>query len=130
MNTTFTKETLTCWIFGMMYLAKEDVNFDAHYFTPTEQSKFSIVGGWQSGFEPSDADLFCLSKSNPGYGMCIKICLNNGECVCADFETLSLPVDRNGEVDDVGIALEWEDDPAKVAEFFMIEWERLMESYS
>jgi hypothetical protein len=35
---------------------------------------------------------------------------------------------EDGEVDDNCIALEWHDDPAKVAEFFMIEWEQLMDT--
>ena len=126
MNKTFTKEQLAGWIHLLKDAAERDEQFLVDWFKPTANSKFSIVGGWQSGFGPRDADLFCQSKSDPTYGMCVKIIANEGQYAYADFETLNMPTDENGEVDDNCIALEWKDDPAKVAEFFMIEWEQLM----
>jgi hypothetical protein len=127
MNKTFTKEQLTRWIAGLQEAAKNDEQFLVDWFKRTKESPFSIVGGWQDGFNPKEADLFCQSKSNPTYCMCIKIIVNEGPYAYCDFETLDMPMSEDGEVDDNCIALEWKDDPAKVAEFFMIEWEQLME---
>lgn len=126
MNKTFTKEALAGWIKGLQQAAKEDEQFSVSWFIPTKESPFSIVGGWLEGFDPSQADLFCQSKSNPTYCMCIKIIVNEGNYAYCDFETLNMPMDADDEVDDNCIALEWEDDSEKVAEFYMYEWEWLM----
>ena len=128
MNKTFTKEQLTSWIAGLQEAAKNDEQFLVDWFKRTKESPFSIVGGWLGGFAPSEADLFCQSKSEPTYCMCIKIVVNEGPYAYCDFETLNMPMAEDDEVDDNCIALEWKDDPAKVAEFFMIEWEQLMEN--
>ena len=128
MNNTFTKEALAMWIAGLQTAAKNDEQFLVDWFKPTMNSIFSIVGGWHSGFAPSEADLFCQSKSSPTYAMCIKIIVNEGPYAYCDFEVLDMPMSEDGEVDDNCIALEWKDDPAKVAEFFMIEWEQLMDT--
>lgn len=126
MNTTFTKEQLTGWIKGLQEAAKNDERFLVDWFKPTMNSEFSIVGGWLDGFNHNEADLFCQSKSEPTYCMCVKIIVNEGHYAYCDFETLDMPMTEDGEVDDNCIALEWKDDPAKAAEFFMIEWEQLM----
>lgn len=128
MNKTFTKEALAAWVRELMQAANEDTQLSVSWFAPTKHSPFSIVGGWQNGFNPKEADLFCQSKSNPTYAMCVKICMNEGPYTYCDFETLNMPLFENGEVDDNCITLEWRDDPAKVAEFFMIEWEQLMDT--
>lgn len=128
MNKTFTKEALAMWIAGLMVSAENDDQFLVDWFKPTKESPLSIVGGWMNGFSPKEADLFCQSKSEPTYCMCIKIIVNEGPYAYCDFETLNMPTSEDGEVDDNCIALEWKDDPAKVAEFFMIEWEQLMDT--
>ena len=128
MNKTFTKEQLAAWIQIIKEMAEADERFTVCWFNPTKEAPFSIVGGWQDGFNPKEADLFCQSKSNPTYCMCIKIIVNEGPYAYCDFETLNMPMSEDGEVDDNCIALEWEDDPEKVAEFFMIEWEQLMDT--
>ena len=127
MNNTFTKEQLTSWIAGLKEAAANDEQFLVDWFKRTKDSKLSIVAGWENGFSPKEADLFCQSKSNPTYAMCIKIVVNEGPYAYCDFETLNMPVDDREEVEDTCIALEWDDDPEKVAEFYMHEWERLME---
>jgi hypothetical protein len=128
MNKTFTKEQLASWIAGLQEAAKNDEQFLVDWFKRTKEEPFSIVGGWMDGFAPKEADLFCQSKSSPTYAMCIKIIVNEGPYAYCDFETLNMPMTEDGEVDDNCFALEWKDDPAKVAEFFMIEWEQLMDS--
>ena len=128
MNNTFTKEQLTSWIADLQEAAKNDERFLVDRFKRTKESPFSIVGGWMDGFAPKEADLFCQSKSEPTYCMCVKIIVNEGPYAYCDFETLNMPMSEDGEVDDNCIALEWKDDPAKVAEFFMIEWEQLMDT--
>jgi hypothetical protein len=128
MNKTFTKEALAGWINGLKQAAKEDEQFSVSWFIPTKESPLSIVGGWENGFSPREADLFCQSKSEPTFAMCIKIVVNEGPYAYCDFETLNMPVDDREEVEDTCIALEWKDDPTKVAEFYMMEWERLMDT--
>lgn len=128
MNKTFTKEALAGWIKGLKQAAKEDEQFSVSWFIPTKESPLSIVGGWENGFSPREADLFCQSKSEPTFAMCIKIVVNEGPYAYCDFETLNMPVDDREEVEDTCIALEWKDDPTKVAEFYMMEWERLMDT--
>lgn len=129
MNKTFTKDQLTTWVTDLIKAAKNDEQFLVDWFKPTKDSPVSIVGGWENGFSPREADLFCQSKSNPTYAMCIKIVVNKGPYAYCDFETLDMPVDDRGEVDDTCIALEWKDDPAKVAEFYMTEWEHMLDAY-
>lgn len=128
MNKMFTKEALAGWIKGLQQAAKEDEQFSVSWFIPTKESPLSIVGGWENGFSPREADLFCQSKSEPTFAMCIKIVVNEGPYAYCDFETLNMPVDDREEVEDTCIALEWKDDPTKVAEFYMMEWERLMDT--
>lgn len=128
MNKTFTKAALAGWIKGLKQAAKEDEQFSVSWFIPTKDSSFSIVGGWLEGFDPSQADLFCQSKSNPTYCMCIKIIVNEGPYAYCDFETLNMPMFEDGEVDDNCFALEWDENPEAIAGFFMTEWERLMDT--
>lgn len=126
MNNTFTKEALAGWINGLIQAAKEDEQFSVSWFIPTKETPFSIVGGWMDGFAPDESNLFCQSKSNPTWAMCVKIVVNEGPYAYCDFETLDMPIDDHGEVEDTCIALEWEDDTIAAAEFFAHEWERLM----
>jgi hypothetical protein len=128
MNKTFTEEALAGWIKGLQQAAKEDEQFSVSWFLPTKESTFSIVGGWLEGFDPSQADLFCQSKSNPTYAMCIKIIVNEGPYAYCDFETLDMPMSEDGEVDDNCFALEWDENPEAIAGFFMTEWEQLMDT--
>lgn len=129
MNNTFTKEALAGYVYNLKEAAKNDEPSSVFWFTPTKESPFSIVGGWMDGFSPREADLFCQSTSEPTYAMCIKIIVNEGPYADCDFETLNMPISEDGEVDDNCIALEWDDDPSRVAEFYMIEWEQLMQKY-
>jgi hypothetical protein len=126
MNKLFTKEELATWIASLKDAAENDECFDVDWFKPTKNSSIAIVGGWESGFDATDSDLFCMSKSNPGYVMSIKICENKGPYAYCDFETLNMPLDANGEVENNCIPLEWDDNPEAVAEFFMIEFDRLL----
>lgn len=132
MNKTFTKEQLTNWIAALQEAAKNDEQFLVDWFRRTKESTFSIVGGWlESGFAEADRDIFCISKSNPKYVMALKIVVNDGPYAYCDFETLNMPMDINNpdEVDNTLFILEWEDDPATLAEFFCGEWERITEDY-
>jgi hypothetical protein len=127
MNMTFTLDELTTFISGLIDAAKNDEHFDVAWFEPTKNSAFSIVGGWQDGYEANMYDdMFCMSKTAPTCAMSVKICVNNGTYAYADFETLPMPETHDGRVDDNSLSLEWDDDPAQLAEFFMLEWERLM----
>jgi hypothetical protein len=117
MNNTFTKEALAGWIKGLMQAAKEDERFELSWFIPTKDSRFSIIGGWVDGYNPDYADLFCMSKSCPTKAMCIDV---------VDNEDILITIEE--EVEPTHIVLEWDDNPICAAEFFMHEWERLMET--
>lgn len=132
MNKMFTKEALTGWIKGLIQAAKEDEQFSVSWFIPTKEESFCIVGGWlESGFDPTDRDIFCISESNPKYAMAIKVVINEGPYAYCDFETLNMPMDINNpdEVDDTCMILEWNENPEAIAEFIGGEWARITEEY-
>ena len=129
MNNNFTVEELTAWVEDIMAAAKNDTIFAIDHFSGTKNSPVAIVAGWADGFCHEQADLFCCSKETPSLAMCIKIIVNDNSYTYTGFDSLRLPMDSRGEVDDTSIILEWEDDPAMVAQFFSVEWERIMENY-
>ena len=130
MNTNFTIRELATWIAGLIDSAKKDEQFLVNWFKPTEDSPISIVGGWLGGNYPGvNSDLFCESKSSPGFIMSVKIIQNEGPYAYTDFEMLSMPTEVNGEVDDTCQMLEWEDDPEAIATFFWGEWQRVQETW-
>ena len=131
MNNKFTLDELTVWIEGIKLAAEDDQAFSISWFKGTEKSPFSIIAGWVDSFSEKDefSDMFCINASNPKYAMCIKIAVNEGPYAYIDYEQMNMPIDEDGEVDSIEIMLEWEDDPEDLAEFFMHEWERLMEEH-
>lgn len=130
MNTKITLERITEWIRSLIEHAKKDDQFSVSWFPGTKNEPFSIVGGWMDGFSEDYSDLLCISKSEPGYAMCVKIIENEGPYAYTDFEMLSMPYDKvTGEVDDTCIALEYEDNPEQTATFFMMEWERITKEH-
>lgn len=130
MNTKYTIKRLAEWIESLKDDAENDTTFDVSWFEDTKNNKFSIVGGWmQSGLSTTDIDIFCLSRENPQFVMAVKIAVNEGPYAYVDFETLNMPVDKNGEVDDTCFLLEWADDPDALAQFIYTEYERISENY-
>ncbi len=129
MNTKITTESLTTWIEDIKEAAKEDTSFSIAWFKETEDKPFSIIAGWQKMFQEDYSDVFCVSKSHPEYVMCVKVAINDGPYAYTDFDAMTMPLDKYGEVDNTCIPLEW-DDPAEVAaEFFLMEWERIMKEH-
>ena len=122
-------KALANWIEDLKFAAKNDESFLVDWFPGTKNYPIAIVGGWSDGYDPADADLFCLSKSNPTYGMCVKIVVNNGPYAYCDFETLDMPMDDREEVEDTMMTLEWNDNPEALALFFMTELERLTDAF-
>ena len=129
-TTNITIKSLAAWIDNLKELAKNDTEHVVHWFGQTAGEPFSIVGGWQKMFSKDDlfnnSELFCCSKSQPEYAMCVKIAKNEGLYAYVDFEVMNMPYTKGGEVDNTCIPLEWDDDPEMVAEFFLHEWERIM----
>lgn len=112
--------------------AENDNPFDVAWFKGTKDEKFSIVGGWlESGFNPEDRDLFCISKAHPKYVMAVKIVINDGPYAYCDFETLSMPmdIDNPDEVDNTCTILEWDMNTEALAQFLLGEWERITNDY-
>lgn len=128
MTTSTTIKNLAAWIDDLKEAAKDDNCFSIAWFKETEKSPFSIIAGWQKMFKEDYSDLFCCSKSQPEYVMCIKIAVNDGQTY-PDFETLNMPTDKFGNVDDTCIPLEWDDSSEAAAAFFLCEWERIMNEY-
>lgn len=130
MNNKITIESLAQWIDAMKEAAKDDTSFSISWFPETVDKPFSIIAGWQKKFMYGGfPDMFCCSKSNPEYVMCIKIAVNEDKNWYCEFDSMDMPVDKDGEVDDTLIMLEWEDSSEAVAEFFIHEWERVMEEH-
>ena len=126
-------ECLTTWIAGIKEEAKADTANNLFWFLPTDKEQFTIVAGWQKLFSKYDlfnnSEFFCCSKSNPEYAMCVKVVDNKQDTVYLDFDSVDMPLDKNGNVDNTCIPLEWDDVPEIVAEFFLHEWERIMREH-
>lgn len=130
MNTKFTREQLTEWVNSIIEAAHDDTSFSISWFGGTMDSPFSIIAGWQKFETVGDySDIFCVSKSEPGYAMYIKIAENEGPYAYADFEAMNMPLSKSGDVDDTCVPLEWDDIPEMVADFYMAEWERITEAH-
>ena len=122
-------EDCRVWIEHLKEMAKEDEAFSISWFKGTEDSPFSIVGGWSEGFSGYD-ELLCISKSDPDYSMCVKVAVNDGPYAYVDFDCIDMPYDKEtNEVDDTCVALEWEDDSEDLAIWLLGQWERLMKEH-
>lgn len=129
MTNKFTKEELVAWIEDIKEAAKDDTSFSIAWFKGTKDSPFAIIAGWAECFADNSGveDLFCCSKSQPKYCMCIKVAENEGPYAYTDYEIMNMPYDReSGDVDITEIMLEWDDPVDYMADFFIHEWERLM----
>ena len=132
MNTNNTIKKLAEWIEHLKQLAKEDETFLISWFRETEDCPFSIIGGWQECFSENSEvdDLFCVSKSNPKYVMCVKVAVNEGPYAYTDYEIMNMPYDPvTGNVDDTEQMLEWDDNPEGLATWLLAEWERITKEY-
>lgn len=129
MTTNTTIKNLAAWIDDIKEAAQDDNCFSVAFFEDTKDAAFSIVAGWVGGISESYSDLFYMSKSEPGYAMCVKIAVNDPQ-LCPDFETMNMPTDEYGNVDDTCIALEQEDDSESLAAFLLCEWERISNEYT
>lgn len=129
MTTNTTIKNLAAWIDDLKEAAKDDNCFSIAWFKDTVDSPFSIVAGWQKMFNEDYSDLFCCSKSEPEYVLCIKIAKNEGPYAYTDFDVMNMPMDKLGNVDDTCIPLEWDDSSEAAAAFFLCEWERIMNEY-
>ena len=132
MNTKFTKEQLAAWIESLKGFAEGDHELSISWFKGTKDQPFSIIGGWMECFADNSEvrDLFCCSKSNPKYCMCVKIAVNDGPYAYTDFEIMEMPYDLvTGDVDDTEQMLEWDDNPEELADFLTHEWERIMQEH-
>jgi hypothetical protein len=131
MNTTNDRiKNLAGWIDALKEAAKKDEQFSISWFADTKDKPFSIIGGWMEGFSESYSDILCISKSEPKYAMCVKIATNEGPYAYTDFEIMDMPVDTEGYVDDTCIALEYDDNSESLAEFLLIELDRISREYS
>ena len=127
MTTKFTKEQLAAWINTLIYAARADTPMAVARFKGTKDKPICIVGGWKIVFTNDDySDVFCSSESRPGEIMCVKVAINKD----TDFTSMPIPMCGEDELDDTCIPLEWDDNPECAAEFFLMEWERIMKEYA
>jgi hypothetical protein len=131
MTNNNTIKHLAEWIESLKQFAEGDHELLISWFKGTKDSPFSIIGGWQECFSDRSEvdDLFCCSKSNPKYVMCVKIAINEGPYAYTDYEVMNMPYDEEGNVDDTEQMLEWEDNPEELAAWFLSEWERITEEH-
>jgi hypothetical protein len=128
-NYNETIKNLAEWIEQLKKFAEGDSDMLISWFCPTKDYPFSIIGGWQECFSDKSGvdDLFCVSKTNPKYVMCVKIVINEGPYAYTDYEVMNMPYDPlTNEVDDTEQMLEWDDDPEELATWLLTEWERIM----
>lgn len=125
MNTNINVERLAEWLRSLIEAAKNDESFSIAWYKETEDTPFSIIGGWMEGFSEDYNDILCISKSNPKYAMCVKIAVNEGPYAYTDFEIMNMPVDGEGNVDDTCIALDYDEDVNGLALWLSSEWERI-----
>ena len=129
-----TTENLATWIGDVINnSAKNDEDVSIIWFGPTVTEKYCIVAGWQKMFNEEQsarlADILCISKSRPGYIMCVKVAETPEAGSSTDFESMVMPNSLDEEIDNTCMPLEWEDMPECVAEFFLMEWERIMKEH-
>ena len=129
-TTDVTIKNLAEWIDSLKGFAEGDHELLVSWFKGTKDMPFCIVGGWMKGFSESYTDLLCVSKSQPEYAMCVKIAVNEGPYAYADFESLPMPSDGHGTIDDTCIALEQGDDSESLATFLLCEFERIMAEHT
>lgn len=129
MTTNVTIKNLAAWIEDIKEAAKEDTSSSIAWFKDTEDKPFSIIAGWRKMLNEDYSDLFCCSKSHPEYVMCIKIAVNEDKARYLDFDSMNMPTDPFGNVDDTCIPLEWDDSAEAAATFFLCEWERIMNEH-
>ena len=130
MNREAILKDLAIWINDLKESARRDDAISISWFKGTKDAPFSIIGGWAEGFNGDYADIFCISKADPYYAMCVKVAINEGPYAYTDFEIMNMPYDeKSGEVDDTCIPLEWDDNPEVAAQFFLGEWERIMKEH-
>lgn len=132
MTNKITIKNLAAWIEDLKEAAKDDTSFSIAWFKGTEHEAFSIIGGWQECFSDNSEvdDLFCISKSNPKYVMCVKIAINDGPYAYTDYEIMNMPYDSDsGDVDDTEQMLEWDDNAEELAAWLLTEWERIMKEH-
>ena len=122
-------ERLAAWIRSLIEDAKKDEQFSIAWFSDTKDEPFSIIGGWMEGFSEDYDDILCISKSNSKYAMCVKIAVNEGPYAYTDFEVMNMPIDKDGDVDNTCIALDYDEDVVGMAQFFAGEWERITKEH-
>ena len=122
---------LAAWLDDLKYFAEQDEALSISWFSETEDSPFSIIGGWsEDPLTQYCADIMCSSKSNPDYTMSVKIAINEGPYAYTDFDIMNMPYEEEtGDVDDTCISLEWDDDTESLAEWLFCNWERIMEEH-
>lgn len=128
MNATkkFTYEELGAWLKEIKQAAKEDKKFEVSFFPGTRESEVCIMAGWTSGFGAEYSDLLCICKSEPSSAMCITLVKNPGEGDMSQqsFDSFDFP-ECDGEEEDITVAIELDDMPEAIADFYAGEWERL-----
>ena len=129
MNREAMLKDLADWIESLKEAARTDEAISISWFGETKNYPFSIIGGWEQGFDETMADVMCISKADPCYAMCVKVAINDGPYAYTDFDIMNMPFDEEGMVDDTCVALEWEDDSYEAAMFFLGEWERIMKEH-
>ena len=131
MNTEAMIKEATEWLEKLREAAFEDKAIEISWFKGTEDSPFAIVGGWSEGFSEGYESLLCTSKADPCYAMCVKIAVNklSYEHIAIDFDSMSMPRDKNGEIYDVVVALERKENMEELATWLVGEWERISKEF-
>ena len=124
-----TKDALIPFLASLIADAKNDEQFSIAWFKPTKDLPFAIVGGWQGGFDPDDADCLLHSASSPTYVMCVKIVVNEGPYAYTDYEIMNMPWREGEDVYDVEWILTGDIDIDSLADVMIKEYEYVCKEY-
>ena len=130
---TISHKALVAWLEELIAAGKADEDFSISWFNETKDEKFAIVGGWLDGFDPTDADIFIMSKHSPGYCLCVKIAVNCGPhaYTYSDYDLMDMPYDDEANTaEDTEVFLDRESDVASLAAWLLMEWERISKEYA
>ena len=122
---------LTDWFETLMTKASENKEIDIEWYNYGTESEavstipYFIVAGWAEGYDTNYNDILFVKDNK---ALSVKLVPNYGY-MGHTFDSLSMPVDKSGEVEYICMAIEREDEPEGLAEFFLSELERLMKEY-
>lgn len=115
------------WIKMLMGKADKKEYFPVEWFTLTEEAEvpYQLVAGWADGFCEAENDFLFIIGTK---ALSIKV-IPNYNFRGHNFESVSMPIDKNGVREEICMILERDEDVSGLALFFLNEIDRLTQEY-